>query len=83
MIHPFNNETSTRWGRGEFRVQLERAGYSRPMGYCDGTDEDENELRELAETEGVDDLPIKKKPLKSGREIWILGEVPTEEEPFE
>lgn len=77
MIHPFDNENSTRWSRGDFAVQIEQAGHTRPMGYCDGTEEDERELRALAENEGVEDLRIHRKRLKSGREIWTLGEVPT------
>lgn len=80
MIHPHNNETSTRWGHGDFRVRLDRAGQSQPMGYCDGTEADERELREIAEGEGVHDLTIAKKRLKTGREVWTLGDVPTEEE---
>ena len=79
MIHPYTNQNMTRWSRGEFQVQLDLAGHSQPMGYCDGTDEDEAELRAQAEEEGVDDLKIVKKQLKSGRQIWILGEIPTQQ----
>jgi len=83
MIHPYTNETSTRWGHGEFQVQLVRAGYTKPMGYCDGTDADEQELRAMAEQEGVLELKIQRKMLKTGREIWTLGEVPSEDaDPF-
>ena len=46
---------------------------SRPMGFCDGSPDDEAELRAMAENEGVHELPIKKKFLKTGREIWTLG----------
>jgi len=48
------------------------------MGYCDGTEEDEAELRAMAESEEVDDLPIHKKYLKTGREIWTVGNPPEE-----
>ena len=47
------------------------------MGYCDGTDEDEEELRSIAESEDVDDLPITKKILKTGREVWTVGSTAT------
>ena len=79
MIHPYTNENMTRWAHGEFQVQLARAGYSRPMGYCDGLEEDEAALQAQARDEGVEDLRIEKKRLKSGREIWTLGEIPAEE----
>jgi len=72
MIHPYSNETQTRWDHDEFKVQLNQAGNSRPMGYCDGSDADLTELREMAESEGAEEMRIEKKVLKSGREIWTL-----------
>ncbi len=75
MIHPYNNANLNRWARNEFQVQLDLPGHSEPMGYCDGTEEDENEIRTQAEDEGVEDLKITKKQLKSGRQIWTLGEL--------
>jgi hypothetical protein len=72
MIHPYSNETQTRWDRGEFKVQLSPVGNPRPMGFCDGSEADLAELQEIAESEGADGMEIEKKPLKSGREIWIL-----------
>jgi hypothetical protein len=83
MIHPYDNATHTRWDRGEFRVQLMLPNNSRPMGFCDGSDEDLAELRALAEAEGLDDLQIEKKRLKSGREIWTLGGGAAEPQPDE
>jgi hypothetical protein len=73
VIHPHNTETLNRWNRGELRVQLDIPGRRQPMGYCDGSAEDEAELRAMAEEEGVEDLPIHRKILKTGREIWTVG----------
>lgn len=73
MIYPYDNETQTRWNRGEFKVQLNLPNNSRPMGFCDGTSGDLAEIRSMAELEGVNDLKIEKKVLKTGREIWTLG----------
>ena len=72
MIHPYSNETQTRWDHGEFKVQLNQIGNTRPVGFCDGSKADVTELRELAESEGADEMRIEKKVLKSGREIWTL-----------
>jgi hypothetical protein len=72
MIHPYSNETQTGWDRGDFKVQLNQANNSRPMGFCDGSDSDVSELQEMAESEGADSMRIDKKVLKSGREIWTL-----------
>ena len=72
MIHPYSNETQTRWDRGEFKVQLNMPDNTRPMGFCDGTDADLAELRTIAETEGAEGMRIEKKVLKSGRELWTL-----------
>jgi hypothetical protein len=73
MIHPYDNDTQTRWDRGEFQVQLVQANTPRPFGFCDGTEADMAELRALAESEGAETVEIKRKMLKSGREIWTLG----------
>ena len=72
MIHPYDNKTQTGWDRGQFKVQLIKENSTRPMGFCDGTDEDMTALRELAESEGADEMRIQKQVLKSGREIWTL-----------
>ena len=72
MIHPYSNETATRWDRGDFKVQLMVPSNSRPMGYCDGTDEDVAELTAIAEAEDAGQVRIAKKVLKTGREVWTL-----------
>lgn len=71
MIYPHSNETQTRWDHGEFQVQLNLPNNPRPMGFCDGSEADLAELREIAESEGAG-MRIEKKRLKSGREIWTL-----------
>lgn len=73
MIHPYSNETQTRWDRGDFKVQLLQPGNSRPIGFCDGSEADLAELREMAESEGADEVHIDKRVLKSGREEWTLS----------
>jgi len=72
VIYPYSNETQTRWDHGDFKVQLNQFGNTRPMGFCDGSVADVTELQEIADSEGADEMRIEKKPLKSGREIWIL-----------
>ena len=72
VIHAYSNETQTRWDRGEFKVQLNQLNNTRPMGYCDGSEADVSQLREIAESEGAEEMRIEKKILKSGREIWTL-----------
>lgn len=78
MIHRYNLAQLQRWNRGEHQVRIDVPGSPRPMGYCDGTDEDEAELRSIAEAEGVEDLPIHKRLLKTGRQIWTVGNPPEE-----
>jgi hypothetical protein len=73
MIHPYDNQTQTRWDRGEFKVQLSAKGNPRPMGFCDGTEADLAELHTIAESEGAESVRIHKQILKSGREIWTLS----------
>ncbi|MET0287315.1 MAG: hypothetical protein ABW352_22710 [Polyangiales bacterium] len=73
MIHPYDNETQTRWDRGEFKAQLVKQNSTRPLGFCDGTPEDETALLAMAESEGAEDIQISKRALKSGREIWTLA----------
>ncbi len=73
VIHRHDNTTQTRWQRGEFKVQIDLPGNSRPMGFCDGTPEDAAELLAIAEAEGVESARIHKKQLKGGREVWTLG----------
>ena len=73
MIRTYNNETQTRWDRGELQVQLVQPNNPRPIGFCDGTEADMAELRSIAEDEGAEEFLIHKKVLKTGREIWTLG----------
>ena len=73
MIHAYNNETQTRWDRGELKVQLVQFNNPRPIGFCDGTAADTAELRQIAEDEGAEEFHLQKKLLKTGREIWTLG----------
>ncbi len=73
MIYPYDNSTQTRWDRGELKVQINHPNNPRPIGFCDGNPEDVTELLSIAESEGVDDVKILKKVLKTGREIWTMG----------
>jgi len=73
VIYPYDNATQTRWGRGEFKIQLVLPNNPRPVGFCDGTPEDVAEFLLLAEAEGAEHVTIHKQCLKSGREIWTLG----------
>lgn len=73
MIRKHDNASQTQWDRGELRVQLVVAGSDRPWGFCDGSDDDLAQLREIAEAEGAESPEIRRKVLKSGREIWTLG----------
>ncbi len=73
MIHRYSNATQTRWNRGQFKVRIDVPHSSRPIGFCDGSDEDIAELMTIAETEGAEDVQIHRKLLKTGREIWTLG----------
>ncbi len=76
MIHPYSNATLTRWSRGELQVQIMRPGSDRPIAYCDGTEADEAELRAIAEEEGTELPTIHRRILKTGRQIWTIGEAP-------
>lgn len=80
MIYPYDHEMLRKWNRGELQVQIDIPGRRLPMGYCDGTEEDEAELRNMAESEGVEDLPIQKRLLKTGRQIWTVGSPPMDED---
>lgn len=74
MIHPYNNANLLLWDRGELKVQILLPNNTRPVAYCDGTEEDEQELHQIAESEGTDLPTIHRKVLKTGREIWTIGE---------
>jgi hypothetical protein len=71
MIRPHNNETQTQWDRGELQVMLKNESTDRPIGFCDGTVADEEEILEQAMLEGSE-VEIHKKSLKTGREIWTV-----------
>jgi len=70
-IYPANNETQTRWGKGDFGAMLMRPDITDPFGFCDGTSDDEQEILAQAEMEGAE-VRIDKKTLKSGREVWTV-----------
>jgi hypothetical protein len=80
MIHRYSLEQQRLWDRGDHQVQIDVPGQMRPMGYCDGSEADEAELRAIGEEEGVDDLPIQKRHLKTGRQIWTVGAPPSDDE---
>ena len=74
-IHPYTNETETRWGRGDFGAMIRSPRSDKPLAYADGTAQDEAELVEQAELEGLTSVLVEKKHLKTGREVWtITGE---------
>lgn len=79
MIYPYSHALLNRWNRSEVQVQIDVPGRQLPMGYCDGTDDDEAELRAIGEEEGLDELPIHKRVLKTGRQIWTVGAAREEE----
>lgn len=79
-IEPHSNETQTQWDRGEFAVQVNSATSTKPIGFCQGTESDEAEIMESAESEGVE-IEIERKVLKTGREIWTIRTLGGESEP--
>lgn len=86
MIHLYNDANLSKWNSGEFKVQLLLPNRTRPMGYCDGTDDDERELLSMAEEEGESELEVAKKYLWTGREIWTItspGNTEVQEDEFE
>lgn len=79
MIHRHDNASSTLWDHGDLKVKIVVPTSDRPVGYCDGTEEDERELHAIAEAEGTELPTIQRKILKTGREIWTIGEAPPNE----
>ena len=79
MIHRYDNKSLAQWENGELKVKILVPTSERPVAYCDGTDEDEAELRTIAEDEGTELPAIRRRVLKTGREIWTIGEAPAEE----
>jgi len=70
-LHPYSNETHTRWDKGEFQAMVKSPRSSKPVAFCDGTIEDEEAIRAQALKEGTG-VEIEKKALKSGREVWTV-----------
>ena len=68
MIYPNDNAHMARWDRGELKVQILVPTSDRAVAYCDGTEADEAELRDIAEAEGTELPVIHRKILKTGRE---------------
>lgn len=83
MIHKYSLKSMARWSSGEFQVQILLPGQDRPIAYCDGTDEDLSELHAIAEEEGTELPEIHRRILKSGREIWTMGEAAEDDEVLE
>ena len=80
MITWYSHTAERQWHDGGFKVELWAWNQPRPIGYCDGSEADEAELRGIAEEEGLEELRIERRYLKLGRERWTLtGAV--EEEP--
>lgn len=79
MIHRYDNKSLALWEHGDLKVQIVVPTSERPVAYCDGTDEDERELQAIAEEEGTELPTIKRKILKTGREIWTIGAPPAED----
>jgi len=74
LIHRYSMAALQRWNRGEYKVTILVPGSDRPVAYCDGTDEDIAELSATAEEEGTALPTIHRRILKTGREIWTIGE---------
>ncbi len=71
-IYEHNNQNESLWSKGKYQVMIKTPRSDRPFGYCDGTTEDENTLIATAEREGLDQVRISRKHLKTGREIWTV-----------
>ncbi len=81
MIHEHSNATQTQWDKGEFQVMIKNDESDRPLGFCDGTAEDEEYIYEQAMMEGGE-ITIDKKALKTGREIWTIRRLDRREDEF-
>jgi len=80
MIYPYDNETQTRWDRGELQVQILVPGNAKPIGFCDGSDADLAEIQARAEEEGAGEVRVEQKALKTGRQIWTVQVERTDED---
>lgn len=76
MIHRHDNQSMALWDHGDLKVKIVVPTSDRPIAYCDGTKEDEAELAAIAEAEGTELPTIQRRVLKTGREIWTIGEAP-------
>jgi len=76
MIVRYDLEALQRWNRGELQVEVRVPGSDRPVAYCDGTEDDVRELERIAQSEGTELPEIHRRVLKTGREIWTIGELP-------
>jgi hypothetical protein len=74
MIYPYNAKNRHLWDQQKLKVQIFVPGNTRAIAYCDGTDEDIEELMAKAEDEGAEPPPLSRRYLKTGREIWTMGE---------
>lgn len=79
MIHKYSPKSLNQWTRGELKVQIMVPGLDRPIAYCDGTAEDEAALADIAEAEGAELPEIHRRVLKTGREIWTMGQAPPDD----
>ncbi len=80
MIYPYDNETQTRWDRGELAVQILVPNNTKPIGFCDGTNADLQEIASQAEAEDAGEIRIERKHLKTGRQIWTVHAERAEED---
>ncbi len=76
MVYPYNMKSLQQWNRGVHKVQIMVPGHDKPVAYCDGTEQDIRDLRATAEEEGTELPEIRRRILKTGREIWTIGEAP-------
>ena len=74
MIYPYNAKNRHLWDQEVHKVQIFVPGNTRAIAYCDGTDDDIAELMAKAEDEGAEPPPLSRRVLKTGREIWTMGE---------
>ena len=80
MIYKYSLEGVRAWNRGDYKVQIFVPGHDKPIAWCDGSEEDLAELRFIAEEEGAELPTLHRRVLKTGREIWTLGELQAPEE---
>ena len=74
MIVRYDLNALQRWNRGELQVEVRVQGHDRPVAYCDGTEDDVRALEHIAEAEGTELPVIHRRVLKTGRQIWTIGD---------